>query len=326
MSPRSWTDRLTRPRNLLIVAVAVSVGLALLPARRTEPLKVALATALRPGQAAAVWLREGGARTLEWARNWQSTAARLAQSERRREELEIETQRLAIELAIERGRASSLEEQAGAAGENRLLVARYVPVRVLGQQARAFLARRHLLDAGSRAGVEADQLVLDLGPGLIDRGSDAPFTAGQLVLSQGRVWGKIVSVGPLTSTVRTLTEPGYRDLVCVGARHPAADSSPAGPQGILEGTGEPLARIRLVEVTEPVAVGDPVYSVSAKGVLAEPLLCGHVARLQRPIGSAHWEIWVQPALASKQPQQVVVLSAELNPRRVAKLGSAPKAR
>lgn len=314
-----------RARHLLIVGLAVSVALALLPARWTEPLRGAAQAALRPGQAVAVWLLEGGRRAARWARDWRTNAARLAQAERHREALEAENQRLRAELAMERRRAASLAEHALPGGAEPLLHPRGVPVRVLGQQARAFLARRYLLDAGSRAGIEPDQLVLDAGPGWIDRGADARLLVGQPVLCQGRVWGKIASVGPLTSTVRAITEPGYRDLVCVGARPPAGDASPAGPQGILEGTGEPLARIRLVEVTEPVAVGDPVYSLAAKGVVAEPLLCGHVARLERPPGSTHWEMWMRPAVASKQPERAVVVSTELNPPRVATLDGKPVA-
>ncbi len=82
----------------------------------------------------------------------------------------------------------------------------------------------------------------------------------------------------------------------------------------------PMARVRLVEVTRPVSVGDLVYTAAEKGVLPAPLLYGRVVRLQRPIGAAHWEIWMQPALAADEPQQVAVLRTELNPSRLAASG------
>ena len=83
----------------------------------------------------------------------------------------------------------------------------------------------------------------------------------------------------------------------------------------MEGTGEPLARVRLVAVTEPVSVGDPIYSSAGEGVVTSPLLCGRIVRLEQPVGAAYWEIWMQPAVGPREPQEVSVLRTELNPRR-----------
>jgi hypothetical protein len=76
-----------------------------------------------------------------------------------------------------------------------------------------------------------------------------------------------------------------------------------------------LARVRRVDVTEPVAVGDAVYAASDQGVLPQPLLYGFVVRVQRPVGAAHWEIWMKPALDG-EPESVVVLRAQINPARI----------
>ena len=129
------------------------------------------------------------------------------------------------------------------------------------------------------------------------------------------MWGKIVELGSHASVVRGVTEPGYRDLVGLG------DS--AGTEGMLEGTGQPLVRIRLVAVTEPVSVGDRVYTATGKGVLPVPLLYGRIVRLQRPVGAAYWEIWMQPAVA-EEPERVAVLRVELNPLRVAEKESGAR--
>ena len=313
----NWKRRLASPRAALAAGLVVSIGLMLMPVRWTGLVKGAVGTVLRPGQLGVRQLRDQGGWIAHLLKERFDAIVRLAESERQRRQLEEENRRLAAELATAESRSSTLPDGSAQGADGRLLVTQCVPARVLGQQARAFLARHHLLDVGSRAGIEPDLMVVDLPPRLIDRGSDARFRAGQLVLSEGRVWGKIVEVGPLTSTVQTVTEAGYRDLVRLGGPRAGGSGSSAGPQGMLEGTGEPLARIRLIEVTEPVAAGDPVYGAAGKGLLPEPLLYGRVVRVERPVGAAHWEIWMEPAVAPGVPERVAVLRAELNPLRVA---------
>ena len=67
-------------------------------------------------------------------------------------------------------------------------------------------------------------------------------------------------------------------------------------------------------------MGDAVYSIAGKGFLAEPLLCGRVVRLERPVGAAHWEIWMQPAVDPHRTDEVAVLTIEVDPLRVAAVG------
>lgn len=291
------------------MGLLVSAVLALLPGRWTAPIRGGAATLLRPGQTAALGLRRHAARATTWVKCHFQAAGRLAEAEAELQRLAEENRRLAAELAAAQTRPPDAASDT-AEDDGRLLTAHCVPALVLGRQARAFLGRHHLLDVGSRDGIEPDALVVDA-PGLIDRGRDADLATGQLVLAGQRVWGKIVELGSHTSVVRGVTEPGFRDLVQLG--------SARGPQGILEGTGEPFPRIRLVEVTQPVSVGDPIYAAAGKGVLPVPLLYGRIVRLERPAGAAYWEIWMQPAVAD-QPEQVAVLRTVLNPLRVAEKG------
>ena len=177
---------------------------------------------------------------------------------------------------------------------------------MLGHQARVFLSKVGLLDVGSTSGVRPESFVVEMPP-LVDRGEDCGVESGQWVASGGCVWGKVSRGGSATSTVRPITKPGYRDLVTLTG----PDGKGRGPQGILEGTGEPLARVRLVAVTEPVAVGDLVWTASGKGLLPKPLLCGRVARVERPAGAAHWDIWIEPTVNAAEVQGTVILQAEV---------------
>ncbi len=290
------------------MALVLAVGLMLVPHPWSAAAKGHALELLRPGQLAVASLREHGSRLLARVQAHFHTAARLADAERQCQRLAEENRRLAAELALTAGRQPGPGEPDDSASSDPLLNARCVKARVLGQLAQAFLGRHQLVDVGSEAGIQPDAPVVHAPPQLIDQGDDAGLRAGQLLLSQGGVCGKVVQVGRHTSLVQTLTEPGYRDLVRLGR---------AGPEGILEGTGEPLPRIRLVEVTEPVTVGDRVYATAGRGVLPEPLLYGRVVRVERPAGAAHWDIWMEPAVDPARADQLAVLRIELNPLRVA---------
>jgi len=313
----TFGSRLASPAAVLVVGLVVALMLILTPPCRVAPVKEAAAILLEPGQLGVRSLRKLSSRLTEWAKTHLHTAAKLTDAQHELRRLREENRRLADELTGLRKWRSHGEEDSIDKPADRLLKARCVSARVLGQQARTFLVRQHLLDVGSEAGVQAEAPVVDMRPLLIDCGSDASVQSGQLVLHQGRVWGKVVEVGSYTSAVRTLTEPGYRDLVRLASPNADPDASGKGPCGILEGTGESLARIRLIEVTEPVVVGDLVYNVAGKGVLPRPLLCGRVVRVERPVGAAHWGIWMEPVVDAGQPDRVAVLRVELNPLRLA---------
>jgi rod shape-determining protein MreC len=309
-------NHLLRPALALVAGLGLAVGLMLLPKRYADTARGLAGTALRPAQRAVFTARNAAGRAASGLGAYHRTAARLADAEQEVQTLEQENRRLSAELAV--AKAAGPVPASGSENDrlDPLLVTRCVPAVVLGHQARAFLARHHLLDVGAGSGVEPGALVVDAPCELLDQGETAGIEPGQLVLAGSRVWGKVVEVGPHTATVRTLTEPGYRDLVRLGSSGPRGLVR-LGPRGLLEGTGEPLARIRQIEVTEPVAVGDVVFTAGAAGVLPQPLVCGRVVRVERPTGAAHWDIWVELAVGAGEPDRVAVLRTELNPARVA---------
>ena len=316
--PSRFTDRLTTPRGLLGVGLILAVLLMLVPPAWVAPVRGGIGAGLLPGQIGIANLLTEKDRLADEAKRHFDTVARLTEAERNLDRLRRENDRLTAQLEEFDSHNADLERESVSQAEDRLLNLQCIWARVLGQQARAFLQENVPLDVGSRAGVQSDALVIGGPEGLlIDQGKAAELQSGQLVLGRGRVWGKIVEVGPYTSTARTVTEPGYRDLVRLAT--PDAHGRPTrwGPEGILEGLGERLARIRLVEVTEPVSVGDLVFTAAGEGVLPKPLLYGRVVRVERPTGASHWKIWMEPAMGRHGPRRVAVLRIQLNPIRVA---------
>lgn len=319
-------DRSRRPRaaaapwaSLGAVLVA-SLVLALLPPRATAPLKNTVSILLTPGQRWATGVREQASRALAnlnhrlAAAEEQRTAAEELDRLRQRNQ-ELET---ALALAIEREHSAE-EEDAPASASAPLIRPALVQARVLGPQARAFLQRLEIVDAGTDAGLESDSLVFAASPVVLDQGRNAGLSLDDVALAGRSVVGRLVEVRPQTSVVRTVTDAAYRDLVQLA--EPAGERLRRGPRGVLEGTGESLCRIRLVEVTEPVSVGDLVLAAGEAGAGASDAVYGRVARVERRAGDAHWQIWMEPAAGRESPREVAVLRLQLNPERLARAPS-----
>jgi cell shape-determining protein MreC len=306
--------RLGSPVVQLAIGLALSVGLMCVPARHASKLKGIAIDTVSPALCAVASVRESARRVTGYLQAYINTARRLSNTKNKLIELEAENKRLSVEL--ERLEAQARSEPGDVAGEP-LLQAISVPARVLGRAARGYLERRHLLDAGSDCGIDSGALVLDAPAARLDQGANSSLRAGSLVLSGGRVWGKTVEVGPFTTSVRTVTEQGYRDVVRLASRPVQGHRIRWGPEAILEGTGERFARIRRVETTTAVSVGDMVYSAAAKGITSEPLFYGRIIRVRRPVGASHWELWMEPAVGANEPETVAVMCVELNPLRLA---------
>lgn len=309
----SIVQAIRRPAGGLAIALGVCVALFVLPERWRAPVKGQAADGLRPAQEAAQWVRRQGRLLTQQVGRHLHIAGEAAQLEAEIAQLTEENRRLVAQVASLRLAA---DEAAAAAHGARLLTPRAVEARVLGRQALAWLGRAQLLDVGRSAGVENDALVLDCG-------QDCQVRPGQLVLGENCVWGRIAEVGRCTSVARSVVDTGYRDLVRIVGQKVAARGVRRGPQGVLEGTGTSRAKISRVEVTEPVEVGDLVYTAAEVGLLARPVLVGQVVHVARPVGSGCWEIWMEPAVGSRAPDRLSVLTAEMNAARIATLPGGP---
>lgn len=307
-------ELIRRPAVVLAIALLGCAVLLCLPERLRGPIKGRAADWLRPAQQAVLQARSAGRRLGEGLDRHFRASADADRLESELARLAEENRRLAAELSALR---LAVDAPPGALAAGSLLRPRPVEARVLGRQALAWLGRAQMLDVGRSAGAENGTLVLAPSPVVLDCGHDRSVKPGHLVLGENCVWGRIAEVGRYTSLVRGLLDPGYRDVVQIVGQKAAARGARHGPPGVLEGTGGPRAKISRVEVTEPVEVGDLVFTAAESGLLARPVLYGQVARVERPVGSACWDIWMEPAAGNRVPDRLLVLTAELNSARTA---------
>jgi hypothetical protein len=289
--------------------VAVALGLGLLPASWRDRVQGAALDALGPAQAAISATqqscRQAAARVTG---DWPGRAAAL---EVELAELRAERDALAAQLAVQwPDTGAATEAEAPSLVQSQLVVAR-----VLGRQAQASLAPADLLEIGLSSGVAPWALVTDAPAGdtpmVFDTGEGAGLAAGQLAFTGRRVLGRIGAVGLRTSTLKRVSDLGYRDLVAVA--HLAEGALQITATGVLEGAGDGLCRIRHVDVSRPVDVGDYILTAETEGLLPQPLFYGQIIRAERQPDSPHWELWMTPA-AGPRPSQAAVLRTTATPR------------
>jgi cell shape-determining protein MreC len=303
------------PFRSLAAVLFIAFLVCCLPARMSVALKDAVRSLLAPGQCVA---QTAVARLRFWGRAWQQSATTASElDELRQLARRLEHENAALRFAV--------QHQGRAANEPLvpLITARAVASRVLGQHAQKFLYDSAVIDAPAAADLTEGSLALDLAPTAIDQGQNASLTVGDLALVGGSVWGKLIEVGPQTSLVRRVSSSGYRGLVQIAQA--TVDGWKPLARGIVEGTGDTLCRIRLVDATAPVSVGDMVFAADEQGLVDAALIYGQVARAELPTGAAHWQIWMEPAADIDLPGTLTVLQPVINQDRgVAKSPFAPR--
>ncbi len=306
--------RPTMPPVGLAAVLLAALSLLFVPVQRVAALKGTAARLLLPGQRQVAQARDWTLRQVE-------VLASACKASERQSALAAELRRLAsrnceLEAALALSRVGDVAPPPDGMP---LLLADLVPARVLGRQARAFLERADLIDRGGDSGLFAGDLAVAGGAALneatplIDRGTDGALAVDDLALAGRRVWGRLSDVGPRTASVRRVTDVGFREVVQLAHWDDARWR--ATSRGVLEGTGERLARVRMVDTTEPVSVGDYVLATGVHGAVSAPLIYGRIARVDRGAGKTHWDIWIEPAVAPDEPGVVAVLRLSLNPKR-----------
>ncbi len=327
--------RTLQHRGVLSLAgcLTLSAALALSPVEAHQSLRSQLLDLLRPGTAVIDFMQTSSNALRQWGTALpQRLVASTATIDRAREE------ELLRRLDRSAGRIRSLElknaqlqqsladahRQAGLRNPNddsgSLWRREAIPARILAADKTEFEdAARRLLGAGRAAGIRDNDLVFQhlpdstddgqLSPLLIDRGASHGLAADGMVLDGHILVGRILQAGRWVSTVQRLTDPEFRVGVQILRNTP--DGPVFGAVGVFAGTGERLARLELVDATEPVSPGDAVYTVERLGGLPTRLFVGHVVGAELEPGAAHWSIAVEPAATSLPPQvEVVTLSLD----------------
>lgn len=155
----------------------------------------------------------------------------------------------------------------------------------------------------------------------IDAGSGDGITTDMTVMNGDGLVGKVVSVGPTTSTVQLAID----DDSVIGARVVST-----GDAGALQGTGNPTESIfRLLDPTSPVKEGDQLVTFgSPEGrPYAAGLPLGTVVAMSGEPGQADRVAVVQPAarMGALDVVGVVVVAPRTAPRSAVSPSPAPSA-
>jgi cell shape-determining protein MreC len=303
--------------SVLTLIGMIGVGLGVAPAHISDQVRGGVRDALRPGHRASlavsrwthsVWHRfraptaqEELARVRDELRAWQ----------RRCLSLEVQQADLVQQATDARRGASALFE---AEGGQPLFLPQLLQAEVLGSERDLLRARLgRLLDQGTDEKIMIDDLVLTDDAPHLDQGEQAGVRSDMPVLAGRRVVGRIKQVARWTSTLQLVTDREFRGPAQL------IRESPQGPvygaQGVVAGNGDATCRLEHIAATEPVSVGDFVYTIRRQYALPEPVCYGRVVAAELSDVAAHWSITVEPMLGEDPLASVQILRELPNPER-----------
>jgi cell shape-determining protein MreC len=299
--------------------LAVALGLLIAPAAWTDVARATARDATLPGQRLLVAARDWRASAWHQLLDTADERAELETLQAEVEEWQLRYRRLEIESAALHEDLAALKQSgvapySGEAGQP-LLVPQLLEATVLGEEFPALWTAGHFVDRGAGDGVVETSLVLDDAALKVDHGADSRLESGQAVYAGRAVVGRIARVGRWMSTIRRVTDPDYRGLAQLGRRTP--HGMQYGAQGELEGRGDGQpCRLTRIAATEPVRVGDEVYTAGRETLLPLPMYYGTVVKVEHRPGEECWDIEVEPAIGGVELRSVQILRQKLNEARV----------
>jgi hypothetical protein len=298
-----------------LAGLAAGGGLCCAPPVVQQRLRLMAADALRPGLAGMANVRESSRRLLQsrddakWERREQSL---LAEVERWRTAAHRST---ALADSLRKRMANVQAENpipfSGLRG-NPLFVPEMIEAQVLKRSGDAETGTLSLLDSGGLQGVVPAQWALTASD-IADQGEGALIQPDDPVLAGRTVYGRIAATGRWTSQVQHISDPGFRAHVKLVRA--TSDGTVNGAEGILAGAGEGRCRLELIPATQPVEVGDLIFTAGTVPGIDESLYVASVTRAELPTGSVHWEIEARPGVAAAEVDRVQIVRIGLNPAR-----------
>ncbi|MBS0260394.1 MAG: rod shape-determining protein MreC [Planctomycetes bacterium] len=294
------------------------VALTLVPAEQTRFARNAVRDALRPGLSLVRGTQTAFKNRLPAGSSSSAQSAdqaaladevRALQLMLRKQSLEMARLREKWQTAVEQYQLSPSKKS----GPPPLTTAELVEARVLGAESAHLWRSKQILAAGSPQQIGESSLVLESTRPLVDVGGDTELATGDAVYAGRVVVGKIAEVGRYSSTLMLVTDPGYSGRARL-ARRTARGALVFGAEGTLVADGSDLCRLK--HITDPVNVGDEVFTGGTDGLLPYPMYYGQVVRAELEPGAQDWSVWVKPAAKLEQLEAVLILKRALNPARI----------
>ena len=184
----------------------------------------------------------------------------------------------------------------------RLVPARLVAPEVPGGRAGGMLAQGFLKGVRSGGAVIARRLT---------RGAREAIRQGEPILTAAGLVGLVDKVGPLTSTVRLLTDPRTSLMVQTVTRRDGQWRP--GPEGVARGTGDGTTiTVEGISRTSDVQPGDfVVTSPSPEAALPAYLIVGRIARCDLKATDLFYSLVVEPRVPLPEAREVYVLSPDV---------------
>lgn len=307
------------PRTLWLTALclALALGVSRLPESVVTSLRSALLDSILPIQ----MVKESA--NGHWTA-WTKNLADRRSSELAELRVELDAWKRTTRLQqIEQAERTEQSQHEKAMGTSRfistesasLFVSELIRADVIGPRELDLLERSLLIERSSGQTVDAGSLVLDEGSDvLLDQGADAGLENEHPVYSGRCVVGRLTDVGRWVSRVQLTTDKSFRGGAQILRAIEGGYSY--GPEGILEGTGTGICRLRYIGRTESVRVGDDVYTSARSAALPEPMFYGTIVKAELDETAREWTIEIEPAVNPELLRSVDVLKQSVNPVRV----------
>ena len=143
---------------------------------------------------------------------------------------------------------------------------------------------------------------------ILDIGNQQGLVSGQTVVAGAVVAGRITKCGRWTSLVVPVTSPEFTSKVQLART--SDHETWLGPVGLLAGEGN-FCRITGIPYTEPVTVGDDVFTADGETLNGPRLYFGKIVEAELKSGG-EWSIRVEPAVRLQNLDRVAVLHGQLN--------------
>lgn len=137
---------------------------------------------------------------------------------------------------------------------------------------------------------------------IIDKGQKSGIAINQPVMSFSSLIGKIIEVGGSTAKVLLISDANSRVVVLIQRTR---------VEGMLEGIGNGLCRLKYMPVNSDVKLGDKVVSAGVGGVYPKGLIIGNIESIRIERGGIYKSGIVKPAASLSGLEEVLCLKSNL---------------